>query len=131
MDLPQPFPDTSTRLRIRVHGVVQGVGFRPFVWRTAMGLGLTGWTRNDSQGVLIEVQGAAADQFSEKLRACPPPLARIDALWVDTSEPVQEESGFSILQSDDVGRTTTTIPLDTAPCANCLEELFDPANARH
>ena len=86
---------SGRRLRLRVRGVVQGVGFRPFAHRLAAQLSLSGFVRNDGEGVLIEVEGAQAQAFLTELRARPPPLARIDAIEVAAIAPVGGE-GFAI-----------------------------------
>ncbi|MDD5031132.1 MAG: carbamoyltransferase HypF [Rhodoferax sp.] len=116
--------------RIRVTGVVQGVGFRPFVWRLAHERSLSGWVRNDAQGVEIAVQGVAAqvEDLMLRLRSDAPPLARVDAVLAhDTAcEPWQ---GFSIVDSAP-GLTQTAIGPDVAVCDACLNELFDSANRR-
>jgi hydrogenase maturation protein HypF len=114
--------------RIRVTGVVQGVGFRPFVWRLAHELELAGWVRNDAAGVEIHAEGARLDRFIERLHAEAPPLARVDALAVAAAEPAGH-AGFAIIDSAG-GRVATAIGHDTAPCADCLAELFDPKNRR-
>ena len=117
--------------RIRVTGVVQGVGFRPFVWRLARELDLSGWVRNDAEGVEIAAEGAAAPiaTLLERLRSEAPPLARVDA--VSAREAAAEgRRGFSIVGSR-AGRVNTAIGHDTAPCPECLAELFDPHDRRH
>lgn len=116
--------------RIRVTGVVQGVGFRPFVWRLAQERSLRGWVRNDAQGVEIAVQGAAAqvNDLIARLRSDAPPLARIDTVQADDATP-QVWSGFEIVTSAP-GQASTAIGPDVAVCPACLEELFDPANRR-
>lgn len=116
--------------RIRVSGIVQGVGFRPFVWRLAQELALKGWVRNDALGVEIAVEGDAAQLavLLERLRHEAPPLARIDAIETHTVEP-QGCNDFVISRSVP-GQVRTGIGHDTAPCAACLAELFDPAS-RH
>ena len=123
------------RRAIRVRGSVQGVGFRPFVYRLAHGLGLAGWVLNDSQGVAIEVQGApsALAQFERRLATDAPPLARVEHL--ESTAAIRGpgaglDSGFRILPSR-AGQVTTSIPPDTATCGDCLAELFDPADRRH
>ena len=73
---------TDRRLRLRVRGAVQGVGFRPFAYGLASRLALSGFVRNDAEGVLIEIEGAGAEQFLHALRLAPPPLARIDSIEV-------------------------------------------------
>lgn len=119
---------TRFRLRVRVRGAVQGVGFRPFVNTLASRFDLTGWVLNDGDGVLAEVEGAATDQFLEALRNDAPPLSRIDDVESEEIEPVGETS-FEIHMSQG-GAVATSIPADAAVCDGCLDELFDPAD-RH
>lgn len=118
-------------LRIRVAGVVQGVGFRPFVWRLAQELGLSGWVRNDAAGVEIhlEGEGTAFETFIARLKSEAPPLARVDAVDVTPSEPLRLDA-FRIVESAG-GAVVTMIGHDTATCADCLDELFDPTNRRY
>ncbi len=127
-----PAVATVERRAIRVRGAVQGVGFRPFVFRLAQGLGLAGWVVNDSQGVAIEVQGTAAAlaQFELQLNSDAPPLARVEHLEATACPGIAREHGFRILASRP-GQVTTSIPPDTATCDDCLAELFDPADRRH
>jgi hydrogenase maturation protein HypF len=117
--------------RIRVSGVVQGVGFRPFVWRLARELELTGWVRNDSRGVEIEVFGAAEQVRSlvERLQKEAPPLARIDAVVAHKSKVDSVAEDFVIIDSRG-GRAATMIGHDTAVCHECLSEMFDSASRR-
>lgn len=117
--------------RIRVSGVVQGVGFRPFVWRLARELRLRGWVRNDSRGVEIEVCGAAAQvgQLVERLQDEAPPLARIDAVVARDSQPELKSDDFEIIDSRN-GRSSTMIGHDTAICRDCLADMFDTASRR-
>ncbi len=119
-----------TARHIRVGGLVQGVGFRPFVWRLAHELGLTGWVRNDARGVEIFVEGAAAqvDALIVRLRREAPPLARVDALEVLESSPAGLRD-FVIVDSLP-GQVRTAVGHDTAPCADCLAEMCDPGNRR-
>ena len=126
---------TVERHAIRVRGAVQGVGFRPFVYRLAHDLGLAGWVFNDAQGVAIEVQGPAPALalFERRLETDAPPLAhveRLEARVMASSPEVDRVPGFHILASRS-GRVTTSIPPDTATCDDCLAELFDPADRRH
>lgn len=111
------------RMRLHLRGVVQGVGFRPFVHRLALRHGLAGFARNDPDGVHIEVEGMHHDSFLASLRAEAPPLARIDSIDISAAPP-RGETTFSILSSD-LGRPKTHVPPDTAICAACLDELFD------
>jgi hydrogenase maturation protein HypF len=125
-------PASMVCQRIRVSGVVQGVGFRPFVWRLARELALSGWVRNDAHGVEIEVRGAAEQvrQLIERLRHDAPPLARIDAVTARKAEPeAGAADGFVIIDSRG-GRAATMIGHDTAICRDCLEEMFDPLSRR-
>ena len=123
---------TPERHAIRVRGAVQGVGFRPFVYRLAHELGLAGWVLNDADGVSIEVQGRPVDlaAFERRLRADAPTLARVAQLDAKRLAPNADSEGFRILPSLS-GPVTTAIPPDTAPCTDCLAELFDPADRRH
>lgn len=120
------------RRRIRVRGVVQGVGFRPFVYRLARELGLVGWVRNDAAGVEIEVQGAAGDvgALLRRLHSDAPPLARVDALNEQACLPHPEADGFLIADSGG-GVNRTAIGHDTAVCADCLAEMFDLRDRRY
>ncbi len=117
------------RVAIRVAGVVQGVGFRPFVHRLARGLG--GFVGNDGHGVFIEVEGTRAqvDAFIEALKTQAPPLAVVDD--VRTREiPGRGESGFRIVESPRAGAADTLISADSATCDDCLRELRDPDDRR-
>jgi hydrogenase maturation protein HypF len=120
---------TTRRLTIRVTGVVQGVGYRPFAYVLATDLGLAGFVGNDAAGVFLEAQGdtAALDQLLDGLREGPP-LARIDRVdWQDID--VVDDHGFRIVDSAD-SAGTTSIPPDTAVCDACLAEMRDPADRR-
>ncbi|WP_042694305.1 carbamoyltransferase HypF [Azospirillum sp. B506] len=123
--------ESSERLRIRVRGRVQGVGFRPHVHALARRFGLTGWVLNDPQGVLIEIQGGATSAFSTALAAEAPPLSRIDAVECKAIAPIAGEECFAIRHSEVAGALTTGIGPDAAVCPACLDELFDPADRRH
>lgn len=114
-----------------MRGDVQGVGFRPFVYRLARAEGLTGWVRNDGRGVAVEVQGdpAALARFEHRLAVEAPPLARVTAVEGEGCEPVAEEADFAIGASGG-GALATGLPPDTSPCPECLAELFDPADRR-
>jgi hydrogenase maturation protein HypF len=117
--------------RIRVTGVVQGVGFRPFVWRLANELHITGWVKNDAAGVEIHAEGEAVALNELARRVCDeaPPLARVDAVTTQAAAHAAHD-GFTIVASTG-GRVSTAIGHDTASCASCLAELFDPANRRY
>lgn len=125
-------PELPRRLRVTVSGVVQGVGFRPFVWGLATSLGLHGWVRNDTAGVVTEVEGppAALDAFLVALRAEPPPLARVDQVGVARLVPVGGHD-FAVLASDLAGQHLALVSPDTASCQACLDEVDDPAGRRY
>ena len=117
--------------KIRVTGIVQGVGFRPFVWRLAQELSLSGWVRNDAQGVEIAAEGEAQQltALRERLRREAPPLARIDTVEAQTVAACGG-SGFVIAASES-GEVHTAIGHDSATCEACLGEMCDPGDRRH
>ncbi|MGE3258747.1 MAG: carbamoyltransferase HypF, partial [Geobacter sp.] len=119
------------RQAYQISGSVQGVGFRPFVYRLATELNLSGWVRNTPAGVELELQGdpAALELFGRRLPDEVPPLAVINGLEQRDLAEQHEESGFSILPSGD-GRREVQIAPDTALCPDCRRELFDPADRR-
>jgi len=123
--------DAAVRRWIRVGGVVQGVGFRPFVHRVATELGLAGFVGNDTDGVFIEVEGAASRvaQFEVRLRDDAPPLARIFGIE-GTPVAVRHEDGFRIVESQSTGAARAFVSPDVAVCDDCLSELFDPGDRR-
>ncbi|CAN5261109.1 carbamoyltransferase HypF [soil metagenome] len=116
---------------MRVRGTVQGVGFRPFVYRTAVALELSGWVGNDGGGVLLEVEGAAdrIDAFVLALRDEPPPLAVVEAVEV-VVVPVSGGSGFAVATTGSGGGTDVHVSADVAPCSACLAELRTPTDRR-
>jgi hydrogenase maturation protein HypF len=118
--------------RFEVTGIVQGVGFRPFVYRLATELGLDGEVGNDSTQVFIDVAGppAALDELARRLVAEQPPLARIERVTrTPAARPVG--GGFRIVESHAVAGARTLVPPDTAVCDDCVAELFDPADRRY
>ena len=122
------------RQRFTIVGVVQGVGFRPFVHRIATELGLAGFVGNDSGAVFIEVQGPLAriDEFGRRLRAEAPPLARINAVSIaDIEANTLGGDGFRIVDSQIAPGATTPIPPDIAVCDDCIAELFNPQDPRY
>ena len=129
---------TVTRRRLRVTGTVQGVGYRPFVYRHAVDLGLTGWVRNDSAGVLIDVEGElhVIEALHRVLVAEAPPLARVTSV---TAEAVVDDAGsnraravgFEIVESDGAGLPAAAVSVDTATCDDCMAEVLDPGNRRY
>ncbi len=117
------------RVRARIRGAVQGVGFRPHVHALAKARHLAGWVMNDAEGVLLEVEGADLDGFLADVRRRAPPLARIDALETERVARTGEES-FEIRASR-AGVVATSIIPDAAVCPACLSEMFDPADRRY
>ncbi len=123
--------DTLRRVSIKVRGIVQGVGFRPFIYRLARTHGLRGWVLNDSDGVEMEVAGfdESVRCFIERISLEAPPLARVVSChvrqmpWVSLGE-------FSILHSRGHSRKGTLISPDVCTCLHCLRELFDPLDRR-
>src|SRR6202451_2126662 len=124
-------PDERVRHRIRVAGVVQGVGFRPFVHRLATDLDLAGHVGNDAKGVFVEVEGPST--MVAKLEVCilsdAPALARIYEAETRTIEPFGEH-GFRISESRSDGTARTFVSPDIAVCDDCLSEMWDPADRR-
>ncbi len=120
--------------RYEIRGIVQGVGFRPFVFRTAVRHALGGWIRNDSEGVVLEVQGAAEvlEEFISEVRMSAPALARIDsvALVEQRYDEVTLEN-FQIQISERGEQAQTLVSPDTCVCADCLREMLDPADRRY
>lgn len=120
------------RVRIQVSGIVQGVGFRPFVYNLARRHGLGGWVANDGHGVLAEAEGgpAALAAFVAALRAEAPPLAVIDAVTYENIPPAGE-AAFAIRHTGSADTRLALISPDVATCADCRAELYDPADRRH
>ncbi|HEY1578021.1 MAG TPA: carbamoyltransferase HypF [Terracidiphilus sp.] len=120
------------RKSIRVCGVVQGVGFRPFVYRLASEEHLAGFIGNDTDGVILELEGSHATiaSFLARLTSETPPLARIDSVVVADLAPTGE-SGFRIVASEVLGQVSTGIPADAATCKDCLRELLDFSDRRY
>ncbi len=119
------------RLRVQIRGAVQGVGFRPFVYRLASDLDLRGWVINASSGVVVEVEGGAAalEQFLLRVARESPPRAIVQGLESTYLDPAGFV-GFEIRESAGGDKTTLVLP-DIATCPECLAEIFDPANRRH
>ena len=124
--------DPLQRKSIRVRGVVQGVGFRPFVYRLANEEHLAGQIGNDTDGVIIELEGPLPriEAFLRRLTGETPPLARIDSVGVSDLVPTGE-TAFRIIASEVLGKVSTGIPADAATCADCLRELLDLADRRY
>ncbi len=121
------------RTRLRVTGTVQGVGFRPFVYRHAVALGLSGTVCNDSAGVLIDVEGAdeAIVELTRALTEDAPPLARVGRVTVERVEARGTSNGFCIVETDDSGAPDVPVSVDSATCAECLAEVDDPLDRRY
>jgi hydrogenase maturation protein HypF len=124
------------RQRLLITGMVQGVGFRPFAWRRATRLGLTGYVENTSAGVVVEIQGSAAAvaAFADGLVAAAPPLAVIEQVMAKDIPPLTADGApglFRILASAGGAAPHTLVPPDIATCVACLAELRDPTNRRH
>lgn len=134
------------RWRVRVQGVVQGVGFRPFVYGLATRHALAGFVSNNSDGVHIEVEGPreVLERFRAALESDAPPLAHVDSVVVEImttadevgSAEVEQSAGgfkprFTIHESEAVAGPTTSVSPDVATCADCLRELFDPRDRRY
>ncbi|MDX3244337.1 carbamoyltransferase HypF [Streptomyces sp. ME18-1-4] len=124
--------NTPLRRRVTVRGVVQGVGFRPYLYGLANGLALTGHVTNTPDGVVVEIEGTpgAVALFCDRIAAQAPPLARVDS--VDHQEmPPAGGTAFTILASRTDGPARTLVSPDCATCADCLAELADPADRRY
>lgn len=125
-------PGDDRRLRATIRGAVQGVGFRPFVYRLATDLQLRGFVTNTSHGVVVEVEGSREriDVFLPRIDAEKPPRAAIHSLESSILDPVGYE-GFEIRESDAGGARTAVIMPDIATCADCARDTFDPVNRRY
>ena len=131
-------PDPLVCVHVRVLGIVQGVGFRPFVHRLATHLGIDGWVINDDLGVLIELMGQSSviDRFVDELRLSPPPLAVVESVnvvpvRVADSDAASVQQGFVIRPSTRSPRNAVLVPADVRTCTLCLLEMRDPTNRRH
>jgi hydrogenase maturation protein HypF len=124
-------PLMAKRLKMEIRGAVQGVGFRPFVYRLATGLGLSGWVLNDIRGVFLEVEGDASQlsAFRERLRSETPPRARILEVSESWLDPIGDE-GFEIRTSEAKGVKTVLVLPDIGTCPDCLAEILDPSDRR-
>ncbi len=126
-----PLADRPRLWSLRVRGIVQGVGFRPTVWRLARALELPGEVRNDGDGVYIRLYGSAAqiDDFAARLRAAPPPLARIDRIDIAPEDAGPAPPDFRIVPSE-AGAIRTQVAPDTATCPECLAEVLSDSDRR-
>jgi hydrogenase maturation protein HypF len=130
--MPGVTGNTTERRRLLVQGIIQGVGFRPFVYGLARRWELTGFVLNDSLGVTIEVEGAPQqlERFQQALQVEAPPLARVDTVTAEGLEP-RGDAAFVIVHSQTRAERRALVSPDTAVCADCLRELFDPADRRY
>ncbi len=126
-------PEVTERRRVRVTGTVQGVGFRPFVLRLAVDLGLVGFVQNDSSGVLIEIEGAEAElsELCRLLSESAPPLARVTSVdWASVPR-VGAYDTFRIVDSAAGESPSAAVSVDSATCDDCMAEVNDPGDRRH
>jgi hydrogenase maturation protein HypF len=125
----------NTRKKITVQGQVQGIGFRPFVYRLAKELKLTGFVYNYTQGVIIEIQGGRenTEKFIERLKQGGKeiPLLKIISIDVADTEAIGDEKSFEIRQSERGGTVSAEVTADIAVCKDCLGELFDKSDFRY
>ena len=123
--------DAVRRLRLEIGGLVQGVGFRPFVWRLARDHGVGGWVSNTGNGVRIEIEGPSAtlDRMLRRLRGEAPPFASIRS-WNESEIEVLGDREFVIAASDDRGAPSSPVLPDLAPCAACLRDVLEPGDRR-
>ena len=124
--------ESLRRVRARVDGTVQGVGYRPFVYRLADELGIAGWVLNDERGVLVEAEGSpdAVEAFVARLSSDAPPLAEVRGVRAEAVA-VVGAAGFEIVASGRGGAASAPVTPDSASCADCLAELADPDDRRH
>jgi len=122
--------NTFARLKMMIRGAVQGVGFRPFIYRLAVELGLNGWVNNSSRGVFVEVEGARErlESFLLRVEREKPAISFIQSLESSFADPVGYV-GFEIRKSEDGEKTALVMP-DIASCPECVREVFDPRNRR-
>ncbi len=120
------------RIRVVIRGAVQGVGFRPFVYRLATELGLRGWVLNSAQGVFVEVEGDAErlQLFLKRLETDKPPRAFIHSMEQSVLDPAGYTT-FEIRHSEEAGEKSALILPDIATCPDCLREIFDPVDRRY
>jgi hydrogenase maturation protein HypF len=123
----------ATRVQILVRGVVQGVGFRPYIFSLARRRDLHGQVFNNAAGVLIDVEGEKNDieQFINEIEFNPPPLSQIESVERRDNLPLANYLEFRIVESESAGRKFVSLSADIATCADCLRELFDPRDRRY
>jgi hydrogenase maturation protein HypF len=122
----------SLRLRITIRGAVQGVGFRPFIYRLATGFGLNGWVNNSPKGVFIEVEGSSEklEKFLLHIETDKPPRSSIQSLESVYLDPVGYKR-FEIKPSEKSGKKIALVLPDITTCPDCIKEIFDPLNRRY
>lgn len=122
---------SKIRLQIKIEGTVQGVGFRPFIYRLAKKYNLSGWVSNTTEGVEIEVEGERemVSGFPQLIEEQAPPLAQINRI-ITKSIAIKGGNTFKIKKSNVTGNTIALIPPDVATCDNCLDDITDPGNRR-
>ncbi len=122
-----------TRVQILVRGLVQGVGFRPYIFGLARRRALRGQVLNNTTGVLIDVEGdnSAVEGFIKEITSNPPPLSRIESIQRQDILDAADYQDFRIVESMSNGERLTPISADIATCADCLKELFDPEDRRY
>ncbi|MGP1385057.1 MAG: carbamoyltransferase HypF [Thainema sp.] len=130
--VPYPKSNIPQRLSLHVEGIVQGVGFRPFVYTLARSVGVTGWVQNTAQGVFIEIEGTAAQlqSFQQRLEAEKPEHALLQRVEVTQLESMGDQD-FRILPSSQTAAKTALILPDLATCPTCLAEMWEPTNRRY
>jgi hydrogenase maturation protein HypF len=123
----------TTRSQIQVRGIVQGVGFRPFVFSLARDRALRGKVFNNAAGVLIDVEGesAAIDQFVSEIKLKSPPLSIVESVELSLLHDAAGFADFRIVESESAGEMLVPISADIATCEDCLRELFDPRDRRY
>lgn len=118
-------------VRINISGVVQGVGFRPFLYNLARKYNLTGFCLNDSGGILIEVQGTMIDKFLQEIQSSPPSLSRIESIQTQTLVSTSTYQDFTIRDSMPETGSFTLVSPDISICTDCRKELFNPLDRRY
>ncbi len=120
------------RFFVKVEGIVQGVGFRPFVYNLALSLDLKGWVNNNSKGVFIDLEGTDENLnlFLKELNENPPPLSKVENLTYEICTPINY-TNFSIRESEKFEDSITLISADMAICGDCLKDIKDSSNRRY
>ena len=119
----------SKRIKLRINGLVQGVGFRPYTYKLAKKHNLTGWVNNSGHGVIVEIQGLETKPFIDTLTRKPPPNSQIKNIETNEIQTIQENS-FQIIESQ-TQPGKNELAADTSICPDCLEDLFNPDSPYH